>query len=129
MQIVIIGTLSRVIFVHPWYSVYIQYFFNLKWAIEMSLNVKWGPSGKIWDWCIIQYYSVEHVTPMLTLGPRSCRSSNLVLDLKLWENLETNLPECLLNRGVAIWSCWQPTFVPYKNFVFSNHFCSVGCIN
>ena len=31
---------------------------------------------------------------MLTLGPRSYRSSNLVLDLKMWEKFESNLPVC-----------------------------------
>ena len=29
---------------------------------------------------------------MLTLGLRSYRSSNLVLDLKMWDNFESNLP-------------------------------------
>ena len=31
---------------------------------------------------------------MLTLGPGSYRSTNLVLDLKMWEKLESNLPVC-----------------------------------
>ena len=31
---------------------------------------------------------------MLTLGLRSYRSSNLVIDLKMWEKFETNLPVC-----------------------------------
>ena len=55
---------------------------------------KWGPGGKIWDWYIIQYYFAEYLTPMLTLGLRSYRSSNLALDLKMWEKLESNLPVC-----------------------------------
>ena len=32
---------------------------------------------------------------MLTLGLRSYRSSNLVLDLKMWEKFESNLPVCI----------------------------------
>ena len=39
--------------------------------------------------CILNNFA-EYLTPMLTLGP--CSSANLVLDLKMWENLESNLP-------------------------------------
>ena len=44
-------------------------FSDLKLAIEMSLITKWGPSGKIWDWYIIQHYFAKYLTSMLTLGP------------------------------------------------------------
>ena len=33
---------------------------------------------------------------MLALGLRLYRSSNLVLDLKMWENFESNLPVCVM---------------------------------
>ena len=32
------------------------------------------PGGKICDWYIILYYFAKHLTPMLNLGPRSCRN-------------------------------------------------------
>ena len=66
-------------------------FFDLKWALEMSLIAKWGPGGKI-VWYIIQYYFEEFLTPMLTLGPRLYRSSNLVLHLKMWEKIGVKSP-------------------------------------
>ena len=37
------------------------------------------------------HYFAEYLTSMLTLGLRSYRCSNLVLDLKMWENFESNL--------------------------------------
>ena len=37
---------------------------------------------------------------MLTLGLRSYSSSNLVLDLKMWEKLESNLPVCFCSKTV-----------------------------
>ena len=43
---------------------------------------------------MILHYFPEYLTPMLTLGPRSYRSPNLVLVLQMWENLESNLPVC-----------------------------------
>ena len=54
--------------------------------------MKWGPGCKIWDCSIILHYFAENLTCMLTLGLRSYRSSNLVLDLKMWEKSESNLP-------------------------------------
>ena len=59
----------------------------------MSVTIKLGPGDKIWDWYMILHYSPEYLTPMLTLGLHSYRSPNLVLVLKMWENLESNLPE------------------------------------
>jgi hypothetical protein len=43
---------------------------------------------------MILHYFPECLTPMLTLGPRSYRSPNLVLVLQMWENLESNLLVC-----------------------------------
>ena len=56
--------------------------------------MKWGHGCKIWDWSIILHYFVEYLTIMLTLGFHSYKSSNLVLDLKMWENFESNLSVC-----------------------------------
>ena len=54
---------------------------------------------KIWTcgcfpWYIIQHYFAENLTYVLTLGMHWYRSSNLVLHLKMWENLESNPPVC-----------------------------------
>ena len=46
--------------------------------------------------CILNNFA-EYLTPMLTLGP--CSSANLVLDLKMRENLESNLPVCVWGGG------------------------------
>ena len=56
--------------------------------------MKWGHGCKIWDWSIILYYFAVYLTCMLTLGLRLYKSSNLVLDLKMWENFESNLSVC-----------------------------------
>ena len=55
---------------------------------------------------IILYYFAEYLTPMLTLDPRSYRSSNLVLDLKMWEKLESNLPVCN-SKYFRMPVCWK----------------------
>ena len=38
-----------------------------------------------------------HLTPMIVIGPSLYRSSNLVSELKMWENkkIESNLPVCI----------------------------------
>ena len=82
----------------------IQYFlsildiFYLKLAMEMSVMIKWGPGSKIWDGYIILHYFAEYLTGMLTLGLRWYRISNLVIDLKMWGKLESNLPLCTTAR-------------------------------
>ena len=85
-------TLFRMLFFHPWCLQYRKYIFDLKFTIKVSVIMKWGHGCKIWDWSIILHYFAEYLTCMLTLGLRSYRSSNLVLDLKMWENFESNLP-------------------------------------
>ena len=79
----------------------------------MSVTIKLGPGGKVWDWYMILHYFVEYLTPMLTLDPHS----NLVLDLKMWENLESNLPlcACLVLEMKSRATCkWLGTF--FQNF-------------
>ena len=44
---------------------------------------------------MILHYFTEYLTCMLTLGLRLYRSSNLVVDLKKWENFESNLQACI----------------------------------
>ena len=111
MQFEIKGALFRVLFVHPWYLFYRKYFFDLKLAIWISVIIKWGPGGKIWDWYIILHYFAEYLTPMLTLGPHKYRRSNLVLDLKIWEKFQSNLP--VWKRDVLIFNdiCFRGTFI------------------
>ena len=69
-----------------------KYVFDPKFTIKDDVIMKWGHGCKIWDWSIILHYFAEYLTCMLTLGLRSYRSSTLVLDLKMWENFEPNLP-------------------------------------
>ena len=92
--------LFRILFIHPWYSHSRKYIFYLKFTIKGSVIMKWGHGCKIWDWSVILYYFAEHLTFMLTLGLLPCRSSNLVIDLKLWENFEWNLTVCM--RAISI---------------------------
>ena len=99
IQFVTKGTLFRVLFVHPWCLYWRKYIFDLKFTIKGSIIMKWGHGCKIWDWSIILHYFAEYLTCMLTLGLRSYRSSNLVLDLKMWENFESNLPVCTSKKG------------------------------
>jgi hypothetical protein len=99
-QIVIKGALFRCTFGHPQYLFYRKYFFDQKFGIEISLTIKWGSGGKIWVWHIILHYFPEYLTPMLTLVPRSYRSPNLVLVLQMWENLESNLPVCIISPEI-----------------------------
>ena len=111
MQFDIKETLFRILFFHPWYLHSRKYIFDLKFTIKGSVIMKWGHGCKIWDWSIILHYFAEYLTCMLTLGLRSYRSSNLVIDLKMWEKFESNLPVCLL---CIIASCmgnwyWQST--------------------
>ena len=87
--------LFRILFIHPWYLHSRKYIFDLKFTIKGSVIMKWGHGCKIWDWSIILHYFAEYLTCMLTLGLRSYRSSNLVIDLKMWEKFETNLPVCI----------------------------------
>ena len=47
MRIVIKRALFWCTFVHPQYLFYRKYFFNQKFAIEISVTIKWGPGGKI----------------------------------------------------------------------------------
>ena len=45
---------------------------------------------------MILHYFPEYWTPMLTLDLRSYRTPSLVLVLQMWENLESNLPVCIV---------------------------------
>ena len=103
IQFVTKGTLFRVLFVHPWCLYWRKYIFDLKFTIKGSIIMKWGHGCKIWDWSIILHYFAEYLTCMLTLGLRSYRSSNLVLDLKMWEKFESNLPvwDGVLRSGLS----------------------------
>ena len=92
MQLDIKETLFRILFFHPWYFISKKYILDLKFTIKGSVIMKWGHGCKIWDWSIILHYFAEYLTCMLTLGLRSYRSSNLVIDLKMWEKFESNLP-------------------------------------
>ena len=94
MQFNIKETLFRMLFFHPWCLQYRKYIFDLKFTIKVSVIMKWGHGCKIWDWSIILHYFAEYLTCMLTLGLRSYRSSNLVIDLKMWEKFESNPPVC-----------------------------------
>ena len=69
------------------------YLFTIK-QIICSLILKWRLGGKIWYWYIILRYFAEYLTRMLTFGPHS----NLVLDLKMWEKFESNLPLCYVSK-------------------------------
>ena len=101
IQFVTKGTLFRVLFVHPWCLYWRKYIFDLKFTIKGSIIMKWGHGCKIWDWSIILYYFSKYLTCMLTLGLRSYRSSNLVIDLKMWEKSESNLPVCTFEWQVC----------------------------
>ena len=107
MQFNIKETLFRMLFFHPWCLQYRKYIFDLKFTIKVSVIMKWGHGCKIWDWSIILHYFAEYLTSMLTLGSCSYRSSKLVLDLKMWEKFESNLPVCLtsweLFNDVSSW--------------------------
>ena len=92
MQFNIKETLYRMLFFHPWCLQYRKYIFDLKSTIKVSIIMKWRHGCKIWDWSIILHYFAEYLTFMLTLSLRFYRSSNLVLDLKMWENFVSNLP-------------------------------------
>ena len=81
-----------------------KYIFDLNFIIKGSIIMKWGHGCKIWDWSIILHYFTEYLTCMLTSDLRSYRSSNLVIDLKLWEKFESNLPVC---ARVCLFSKWQ----------------------
>ena len=94
MQFDIKETLFRILFFHPWYLHSRKYIFDPKFTIKGCVIMKWGHGRKIWDWFIILHYFAEHLTCMSTLGLRSYRSSNLVIDLKTWEKFESNLPVC-----------------------------------
>lgn len=66
----------RVLFVHPWCLYWRKNIFDLNITIKGS---------------IILLYFAEFLTIMLTLG-LLYRSSNFELDLKMWENFQSNLP-------------------------------------
>ena len=68
-----------------------KYIFDLKFTIKGGMIMKWGHGCKIWDCSIILHYFAVYLTCMLTLGLHSYRSSNLVIDLKMWEKFESNL--------------------------------------
>ena len=68
-----------------------RFIFDLKLTIKGSIIMKWGHGCKIWDWSMILHYFTKYLTCMLTLGLRLYRSSNLVIDLKMWEKFESNL--------------------------------------
>ena len=81
-------------FFHPWNLDSRKYIFDLKFTTKGGVIIKWGHGCKIWDWSIILHYFAEYFTCILTLGLRSYRSTNLVIDLKMWEIFESNLPVC-----------------------------------